>query len=144
MLRTRLLTAAVGIPLVAAAVWVGDVLLAAVVAVAVAVATLEFANARGVMRSPLSLLSGGAAAALPAAAYFGEAYLLGAIQLRSLRKDLVDTGLMTNKAFHDEILRLGSQPMNMLRLTLNRQKLTRDMSIDWKFYGELPQTSASR
>jgi hypothetical protein len=26
---------------------------------------------------------------------------------------------MTNKAFHDEILRLGSQPVNLLRLTLN-------------------------
>jgi hypothetical protein len=46
---------------------------------------------------------------------------------------------MTNKAFHDEILRLGSQPISLLRLTLNGQKLTRDMSIDWPFYGDLPE-----
>ena len=79
MLTTRLIAAAIGIPLVAGVVWVGDALLAVVVAIAVAVATLEFANARGVMRHPTSILSALAAAALPAAAYFGEAYLLGAI-----------------------------------------------------------------
>lgn len=79
MLVTRLITAAIGIPLLAAVVWVGDALLAAVVAVAVCVATLEFANARGVMRTPMAVLSALSAAALPVAAYFGEAYLLGAI-----------------------------------------------------------------
>lgn len=79
MLTQRLITAAIGIPLIAGAVWVGGALLAAVVAVAVCIATLEFANARGVMRAPRSLLSAAAAAALPVAAYFGEAYLLAAI-----------------------------------------------------------------
>jgi phosphatidate cytidylyltransferase len=79
LLVTRLITAAIGIPLIAGAVWVGDALLAVVVAVAVCMATLEFANARGVMRTPMALLSALAAATLPAAAYFGEAYLLGAI-----------------------------------------------------------------
>jgi phosphatidate cytidylyltransferase len=79
LLATRLITAAIGIPLIAGAVWVGDGLLAAVVAIAVAIATLELANARGVMRAPTSLLSAGAAAALPAAAYAGEEYLLGAV-----------------------------------------------------------------
>jgi phosphatidate cytidylyltransferase len=79
LLITRLITAAIGIPLIALAVWVGDALLAAVVAVAVCIATLEFANARDVMRTPMAILSAAAAAALPVAAYFGEAYLLGAM-----------------------------------------------------------------
>ena len=79
MLDTRLITAAIGIPLIAGAVWVGDGLLAAVVAVAVAIATLEFANARGTMRAPTSLLSAGAAASLPLVATQGEEYLLGAM-----------------------------------------------------------------
>jgi uncharacterized protein (DUF885 family) len=65
-------------------------------------------------------------------------YLLGALQLYSLRKELVDTNSMTSKAFHDEILRAGSMPIDLIRLSLSRQKLTRDMSIDWKFYGDLP------
>ena len=45
---------------------------------------------------------------------------------------------MTNKQFHDEIMRQGSMPIALIRLALTKQKLTRDMSIDWKFYGELP------
>jgi phosphatidate cytidylyltransferase len=58
-------------------VWVGGVLLAVVVALAVCVATLEFANARGVMKAPMARLSALAAAGLPVAAYYGEQYLLG-------------------------------------------------------------------
>jgi phosphatidate cytidylyltransferase len=79
LLKTRLITAAIGIPLLVGAVWVGDGLLAAVVGLAVLVATLEFANARGVMRTPMALLSALGAAALPGAAYAGEEYLLGAM-----------------------------------------------------------------
>jgi phosphatidate cytidylyltransferase len=78
LLVTRLITAAIGIPLIAGAVWLGGWLFAAVVAVAVAIATLEFANARGVMRTPMSLLSAGAAASLPLVATQGEDYVLGA------------------------------------------------------------------
>jgi uncharacterized protein (DUF885 family) len=69
---------------------------------------------------------------------YQAAYLLGALQLRGLRKELVDSGQMSNKQFHDEIMRQGSMPIALLRLALTKQKLTRDMSIDWKFYGELP------
>jgi len=29
-------------------------------------------------------------------------------------------------------------PIALIRLGLTRQKLTRDMNIDWKFYGDLP------
>ena len=69
---------------------------------------------------------------------YQSAYLLGGLQLRGLRKELVDSKQMTNKQFHDEILRQGSMPIALIRLGLTKQKLTRDMSIDWKFYGELP------
>ena len=63
-------------------------------------------------------------------------YLLGGLQLRALRKEVVDTGLINQKAFHDEILRQGSMPIALLRFVLGRQKLTRDMPIDWRFYGQ--------
>jgi uncharacterized protein (DUF885 family) len=69
---------------------------------------------------------------------YQAAYLLGALQLRGLRREVVDTKQMSEKAFHDEILRQGSMPIALLRLTMSKQKLTRDMSIDWKFYGDLP------
>ena len=53
-------------------------------------------------------------------------------------EEIVDTKQMTEKAFHDEILRQGSMPIGLLRLGLTKQKLTRDMDINWKFYGDLP------
>ena len=69
---------------------------------------------------------------------YQAAYLLGGLQLRGLRRELVDSKQMTDKQFHDEILRQGSMPIALLRLALTRQTLTRDMNIDWAFYGELP------
>ncbi len=70
---------------------------------------------------------------------YQAAYLLGGLQLRGLRKELVDSKTMTNKAFHDEIMRQGNMPMALLRLRMTKQKLTRDMDVNWKFYGELPE-----
>jgi Bacterial protein of unknown function (DUF885) len=69
---------------------------------------------------------------------YQAAYLLGGLQLRGLRRELVDSKQMTNRQFHDEILRQGSMPIALIRLALTKQKLTRDMNIDWKFYGDLP------
>jgi hypothetical protein len=77
----------------------------------------------------------------PAAGYgplYQAAYLLGGLQIRGLRKEVVDGRILTNAQFHDEILRQGSMPIALLRLAVNRRlALTRDMQIDWKFYGEL-------
>jgi hypothetical protein len=67
---------------------------------------------------------------------YQAAYLLGGMQIRALRKELVDSGAMGQKAFHDEVLRQGSMPIALLRLAVGRQKLTRDTSVDWKFYGQ--------
>jgi hypothetical protein len=71
---------------------------------------------------------------------YQAAYLLGAMQLRGLRREIVDSKQMTERDFHDAILRQGSMPITLLRLGLTKQKLTRDMSIDWKFDGDLPGT----
>jgi len=79
----------------------------------------------------------------PTAGYgplYQAAYLLGGLQLRGLRREVVDARIMTNAQFHDEILRQGSMPIALLRLAVNtRLPLTRGMTIDWKFYGELGQ-----
>jgi hypothetical protein len=84
----------------------------------------------------------------PAAGYgplYQAAYLLGGLQLRGLRQELVDRGVLTDLQFHDEILRQGSMPIALLRLAVDRRiRLTRDMNIDWKFYGDLtPQSLAA-
>jgi uncharacterized protein (DUF885 family) len=69
---------------------------------------------------------------------YQAAYLLGGLQLRGLRRELVDSGAMTEKDFHDEIMRQGNMPIALLRLRMTKERLTRDMDINWKFYGELP------
>ncbi|MGH7469526.1 MAG: hypothetical protein ACRENP_16370 [Longimicrobiales bacterium] len=51
---------------------------------------------------------------------------------RELRRKLVESGQLDEKAFHDEIMRQGSIPVALIRLALSRQKLTRDMSLEWK------------
>jgi len=52
---------------------------------------------------------------------YQAAYLLGGLQLRSLRGELVDSGLMPEKQFHDEIMRQGSMPIAMLRLAISNR-----------------------
>ncbi len=68
---------------------------------------------------------------------YQAAYLLGGLQLRGLRRELVDSKQMTEKAFHDELIRQGSMPIAWLRVALTKQKLARDMPLEWKFYGDL-------
>ncbi|MFP5260290.1 MAG: DUF885 family protein [Blastocatellia bacterium] len=62
------------------------------------------------------------------------AYLLGGLQIRALHAELVDSGKMTNRDFHDAILKENRIPIEMVRASLTRQKLTRDFSPGWKFY----------
>ncbi len=69
---------------------------------------------------------------------YQAAYMLGALQIRQLHKDLVETGKMTNRAFHDAVLHENSIPIEMIRADLTNQKLSRDFESSWKFY-ENPQ-----
>jgi uncharacterized protein (DUF885 family) len=66
------------------------------------------------------------------------AYLLGALQFRALHNELVNSGRMTDHQFHDAILQENEMPVEMLRATLTRQKLTREYATNWKFYGTHP------
>jgi uncharacterized protein (DUF885 family) len=54
------------------------------------------------------------------------AYLMGALQIRALRKELVDSHKMTERDFHDAILHQGPMPIEIMRANLTQQKLTRD------------------
>jgi uncharacterized protein (DUF885 family) len=64
---------------------------------------------------------------------YQAAYLLGGIQIRALRREVVDSGQMTEKAFHDEVMRQGSMPITLLRLAVSKQRLARNMPLEWKF-----------
>jgi uncharacterized protein (DUF885 family) len=69
---------------------------------------------------------------------YQAAYLLGGLQIYSLHKELVDSGKMTNRAFHDAILKENRIPIEMVRALLSKQKLARDYASNWKFYGPIP------
>ena len=69
---------------------------------------------------------------------YQAAYLLGGLQFYALHKELVDSGKMTNRAFHDAILKENRIPIEMVRAVLTKQRLTRDFKTNWKFYGLNP------
>jgi hypothetical protein len=64
---------------------------------------------------------------------YQAAYLLGGLQLRALRNELVGPRGLTEKQFHDEVLRQGNMPIALLRLALGRQALSPEMSVEWRF-----------
>ncbi len=66
------------------------------------------------------------------------AYMLGAIQFRALHKELVETKIMTDRGFHDAILRENAIPIELVRAILMKQKLPKDFATKWKFAGENP------
>ena len=70
---------------------------------------------------------------------YQAAYLLGGMQLFALRKELVVSGKMNDRQFHDAVLRENRIPIEMLRAALTGQRLTRDYSTAWQFYGEAPE-----
>jgi uncharacterized protein (DUF885 family) len=62
------------------------------------------------------------------------AYMIGGLQFYNLHKELVGGGKMTNRRFHDGILREGPIPVEMVRAILTKQQLTKDFIPNWKFY----------
>ncbi len=65
------------------------------------------------------------------------AYMLGALEFYALHKEMVAPGKMTNRAFHDSLYQQGNMPIEMVRLSINGQKVNRDYQPSWKFYGEI-------
>ena len=71
---------------------------------------------------------------------YQAAYLLGGLQLRALHGEMVP-GKMTNREFHDVVLRQGEIPIELLRAGLLDLPLTRDYKAGWKFYGPVGPVS---
>jgi uncharacterized protein (DUF885 family) len=67
------------------------------------------------------------------------AYMMGGLQFYNLHRDLVDSKKMTDKQFHDAILKEGAIPVEMVRSILTKQKLNRNFKSNWRFYGGLPK-----
>jgi uncharacterized protein (DUF885 family) len=64
---------------------------------------------------------------------YQSAYMLGALQLRALNRELVGSGRMRAVDFHDAILIGGPMPIELVRARLMHQKLSRDYRSVWRF-----------
>jgi len=69
---------------------------------------------------------------------YQAAYMLGGLQFRALHRELVGSARMTNRQFHDAILQGNSMPVEMVRASLTKQRLAKDFSSSWRFYGDKP------
>jgi uncharacterized protein (DUF885 family) len=65
---------------------------------------------------------------------YQAAYMLGGLQIRNLRNDLVDGGTMTHRQFHDAILQENSIPIELLRAKLTNRPPQREFKSSWRFY----------
>jgi len=62
------------------------------------------------------------------------AYMLGGQQFYALKKELVDSGKMSFRQFHDTILRENNMPVEMVRAIMTHQDLSRNFKSSWRFY----------
>ena len=65
-------------------------------------------------------------------------YMIGAMQLRALHHELVASGQVTEKEFHDGFLIGGPMPIELFRALLSNEPLTRDYQSQWRFYDTMP------
>jgi dipeptidyl aminopeptidase/acylaminoacyl peptidase/uncharacterized protein (DUF885 family) len=69
---------------------------------------------------------------------YQAAYMLGGLQLRALHREQVDSGKLTNRAFHDAVLKENAIPIELIRARLSDQPLARDFHSTWRFYDAGP------
>jgi uncharacterized protein (DUF885 family) len=70
---------------------------------------------------------------------YQAAYMLGGLQFRALHQELVKSGRMTDREFHDAVLQGGRMPVEMVRARLTGAALTRNYRANWRFSGFPPQ-----
>jgi len=61
------------------------------------------------------------------------AYMLGGMQFYVMHRELVDSGKMKNREFHDRILKGNRIPVEMVRAEISDVPLTRDYETNWRF-----------
>ncbi len=61
------------------------------------------------------------------------AYMIGALEIYSLRKEMVDSGKMGEKEFHDLILTQNAMPIEILRAKVTGKPLSKNHKASWRF-----------
>jgi uncharacterized protein (DUF885 family) len=63
-------------------------------------------------------------------------YMIGAIQIRALHKELVESGKMTDKQFNDELMKHNAIPIELIRIGMTNSTVAREGRASWRFAGE--------
>lgn len=66
---------------------------------------------------------------------YQAAYMVGGLQFRALHEELVGSGRMSDREFHDRILQGGPMPVEMVRARLLGQAPGREHTPAWRFGG---------
>ncbi|MDF2190475.1 DUF885 family protein [Paraflavitalea sp. CAU 1676] len=64
------------------------------------------------------------------------AYMIGGLQFYNMKKELVDSGKMTYKQYHDAVMQENAMPVEMLRVILENQNVSKDFKTNWRFYSK--------
>jgi uncharacterized protein (DUF885 family) len=64
------------------------------------------------------------------------AYMIGGMQFRALYGELVESGRMSAREYHDAVLQGGRMPVEIVRARLTGQPLRRDHTASWRFAGD--------
>lgn len=62
------------------------------------------------------------------------AYMIGGLQFYAMKKELVDSGKMTYKQYHDAVMQENAMPVEMVRAIITNQPPKKDFKSSWKFY----------
>lgn len=60
-------------------------------------------------------------------------YMIGAMEIRALHREMVESGKMNDRAFNDRMLTYGPIPIELIRTDFTGEKLTPNSTPQWKF-----------
>ncbi len=61
------------------------------------------------------------------------AYMIGGLQVYSLKNEMVESGRMTEKEFHDFFITQNYMPIELLRARMKEEELPRNFKNNWRF-----------
>jgi uncharacterized protein (DUF885 family) len=64
------------------------------------------------------------------------AYMIGGLQFYAMKKELVDSGKMTYKQYHDAVMHENAMPVEMVRAIITNQPPKKDFKSNWRFYNK--------
>jgi uncharacterized protein (DUF885 family) len=62
------------------------------------------------------------------------AYMIGGLQFRTLHKELVLSGKMSEREFHDAVMMGGEMPVSVVRSRLKQEAIDQNLPATWQFY----------